>query len=168
VHADGDLGDPQALPGGEHDRLDGVAEPLDGVVLGEDLEGPGPGDAEAAGGVGEPGARVERDDAGDEAVHAAAGGGGLERVASGGVAAADDDVGVGCGGDELGDVLRPVLAVAVELHDRVVALARGELERGAHRGADAEVDRVRQHGHAGGPGDAGGLVAGAVVDDDDV
>ena len=49
------------------------------------------------------------------------------------------------GRDELGNPLRLVLAVAVDGHQHVVAVAQGEVERRAQRRAVAAVRRMRDH-----------------------
>ena len=61
-----------------------------------------------------------------------------------------------------------MLAVGVDLHRDVVAVAQRVAVAGAHGAADAEVEGQPAHQRAGGRGPLGGGVAGAVVDDEDV
>ena len=86
-----------------------------------------------------------------------------------GEAAADDHVGaVVEGGEQGGDLVGVVLAVAVELDGSLVAVAHGVEEAGAQGAADAEVERQGEDGGALGGGHRRGAVGGAVVHDDHV
>ena len=66
------------------------------------------------------------------------------------------------------EAARVVLAVAVDLHRDVVAALGGVHVARLHGAADAEVVGVTEHLGAGRAGAVGGVVGGAVVDDDDV
>ena len=65
-------------------------------------------------------------------------------------------------------LLRVVLAVAVETEDDLVAVLERVLEAGLDRTADAEVEREPDDRSAGRGGDLGGRVGRAVVDHHDV
>ena len=66
------------------------------------------------------------------------------------------------------DAARIVLAVAVDLDRDVVAALQRVIGTRLHGAADAEVEGMAQDLGAGGAGAVGGVVGGAVVDDDDV
>ena len=61
-----------------------------------------------------------------------------------------------------------MLAVGIDLRGQVVAVALRVLVPGLHRAADAEVERVPEHGRPRPLGLLGRPVGGAVVDDEDV
>src|SRR4029079_10165465 len=66
------------------------------------------------------------------------------------------------------DLVDRVLAVAVDLHDRVGSVFRCVAEAGTQGAADAEVDRQSDHHGSGFLGDLGGAVGAGIVDHDAV
>ena len=87
-----------------------------------------------------------------------------------GEARADDDVGLAAleRREQVRDLLRVVLAVAVEPDHGVVAVRERVLEAGLDGAADAEVEGQADDRGAGGGRARGRRVLGAVVDHDDV
>jgi hypothetical protein len=73
----------------------------------------------------------------------------------------------GVGGEEGLQLRRVVLAVAIERDDRLDPVVEGRSEARSQRGALALVRRLAQNARAGTLGNRGGLVARAVVDDED-
>ena len=61
-----------------------------------------------------------------------------------------------------------MLSVGIELVGPVEALVGGVAETEAQGATDTEVEGKAQAGHPGCSGDSGGVVRGAVVDDDDL
>ena len=71
-------------------------------------------------------------------------------------------------GEQLAQLARIVLAVAVEAHRHVVTALEREAKAGLHRGADAQVVRQLHDRRACGSGHCCRAVCRSVVDDDDV
>ena len=69
---------------------------------------------------------------------------------------------------QVGDVARVVLAVAVDLHGDVVAVLERVLVARLDRAADAEVERMADDARAGGARAVGRVVRRAVVDHEHV
>jgi hypothetical protein len=124
-------------------------------------------EAEAALGIGDVLAHDAGEEGGHEPVDEAAEAGHGGDVAH---AVADEDGAVGAfvGLQEGGDVGGGVLAVGVEGDGEIVAVFAGVVEAGLEGGALALVVDVLEDGGAGFGGDLGGVVGGAVVDDDHV
>jgi len=133
------------------------------VEVGEDVD---PQQAEAALAVADALAGEAAEDARGGAVGPAPERGHLGDVAH---AVAENNFRAGALGglDEPGDVVGVVLAVAVEEHDGIEVVAADVVEAGADGGALAEVALVDDDDGAGGLGEPGGVVAGAVVHDED-
>ena len=146
VHPHLDLVDPQAVALQHQDRLD--LRVVVRVVAGEQLDAAAVDHPEAGGRIGDPlpGDRGQ-DDREDHVAEPPP-----ERDLVAGVAAeagAVDHVGLGLrrvqGGEHLRQVLRLVLAVAVDLDGDVVALVQRVLVARLHRAADPEVERMAEH-----------------------
>jgi len=141
------------------------------VIAREELDPAPVGDAKARGRVGDPlpGDRGQHDRE-DEVADPAA-----DRHAVAGVAAKAtpaDHVRLVARGvelrEEVVDVRRLVLAIAVDLRGDVVAVPQGVLEAGLHRAADADVEGMADDHGAARLGLGRGVVDRAVVDHDDV